>query len=133
MSAWSVCDSNSGVITRSRHCSERPDAVQEPEVSYCVHAGSKYMFSLRTIAPIAAVADGYGSITTSRSSFFIASTISLPRVWLFGAWPQYTTARRLGSWSMFSFFSSTPSIQRDTVMPGFSISACEAKRPLIQS
>ena len=35
-------------------------------------------------------------MTTSRSSFFIASTISLPRVWLFGAWPQYTIARRFG-------------------------------------
>jgi hypothetical protein len=50
---------------------------------------------LRTIAAIAAVADGYGSTTTIVSSFFIASTISLPRDWLFGAWPQKTIARRL--------------------------------------
>src|SRR5204863_2559791 len=99
----------------------RFDAVTEPEVSNCVHAGSRYTPSLRTIAAIAAVADGYGSITTSVSSFFIASTISRPRVWLFGAWPQYTIARRLLSWSISSFFSMTPSIQRDTVMPGFSI------------
>ena len=58
MIAWSVCASKSGVITRSRHCTERLDAVHEPEVSYCVAAGSKYMLSLRTIAPIAAVAEG---------------------------------------------------------------------------
>ena len=76
---------------------------------------------MRTIAAIAAVADGYGSMTTMRSSFFIASTISLPRVWLFGAWPHITSARRFGPWSISSFFSRTPSIQRDTVMPGFSI------------
>ena len=81
---------------------------------------------MRTIAAIAAVADGYGSTTASTSSFFIASTISLPRDWLFGAWPQKISARRLLSWSMSSFFSSTPSIQRDTVMPGFSIIACDA-------
>ena len=60
-------------------------------------------------------------MTTSRSSFCIASSISLPRDWLLGAWPQYTTARRFGPWSIMSFFSSTPSIQRETVMPGFSI------------
>jgi hypothetical protein len=57
----------------------------------------------------------------------------LPRVWLFGAWPQYITARRLGSWSMFSFFSSTASIQRETVMPGFSIMAWETNRPFSHS
>ncbi|MCY1517428.1 hypothetical protein D9M68_521090 [compost metagenome] len=34
---------------------------------------------------------------------------------------------------MSSFFSSTPSIQRDTVMPGLLIIAGEAKRPLIHS
>src|SRR5215472_10119844 len=61
MIAWSVCDSNSGVITRSRHCSERFDAVTEPEVSNWVQAGSRYTPSLRTIAAIAAVAEGYGS------------------------------------------------------------------------
>jgi len=84
------------------------------------------MSFLRAIAPIAAVADGYGSITTSRSSFFIASTSSGPRVCELGAWPQKNTARRLGSWSMSSFFSVTASAQRDTVIPGFSIIACEA-------
>src|SRR5207253_10067511 len=125
MIAWSVCDSNNGVITRSRHCSERFDAVTEPEVSNCVHAGSRYTPSLRTIAAIAAVADGYGSMTTSVSSFFIASTISLPRVWLFGAWPQYTTARRLLSWSITTFFSSTPLFHRDTRMTGFFFICCE--------
>jgi hypothetical protein len=57
----------------------------------------------------------------------------LPRVWLFGAWPQNTMPRRFGSWSIMSFFSSTPSIQRDTVMPGFSIIATFWKRPLIHS
>src|SRR4029450_1894612 len=83
MIAWSVCDSNIGVITRSRHCSERFDAVTDPDVSNCVHAGSRYtarfglgffLASLRTfsacsdggIAAIAAVADGYGSITTGK-------------------------------------------------------------------
>ena len=81
---------------------------------------------MRALAAIAAVADGYGSITTSVSSAFIASSMSLPRVCEFGAWPQNTTARRFGSWSISSFFSVTPSIQRDTVMPDFSISACEA-------
>ena len=88
---------------------------------------------MRTIAAIAAVADGYGSMTTIRSSFFIASTISLPRDWLLGAWPQNTIARRFESWSISSFFSMTPSIQRDTVMPGFSIIACDANCFLIQS
>src|SRR3990170_3523067 len=75
---------------------------------------------------MAALADGYGSITTMRSSFFIASIISEPRDWLLGAWPQKKIIRRLESWSMASFFSVTPSIQRDTVMPGFAIIASEA-------
>ena len=78
------------------------------------------------MANIAAVADGYGSTTTSRSSFFIASSISRPRVCEFGAWPQKMIARRLLSWSMASVFSVTPSIQRDTVMPGLAIIASEA-------
>ena len=68
---------------------------------------------------------GYGSITTSRSSSFIAAFMSGRRVWLLGAWPQYSTARRLLGWSIYWFFSSTPSNQRDTVMPGFSISSLE--------
>jgi hypothetical protein len=34
---------------------------------------------------------------------------------------------------MSSFFSVTPSIQRDTVIPGFSIDACDEKRLRIQS
>ena len=38
---WSVRDSNSGSMTLSRHCSERFDAVTEPEVSNCVAAGSR--------------------------------------------------------------------------------------------
>ncbi len=41
MMTWSGCDSNSGSITFSRHCSERLDAVHEPEVSNCVAAGSR--------------------------------------------------------------------------------------------
>ncbi len=41
MIVWSGFDSNSGSITFSRHCSERFDAVTEPEVSNCVHAGSR--------------------------------------------------------------------------------------------
>jgi len=60
------------------------------------------------------------------SSCFIASTISAPRVCELGAWPQYTTARRLLGWSISSLFSVTPSIQRDTVMPDLVISASEA-------
>jgi hypothetical protein len=78
------------------------------------------------LANIAALAEGYGSSTTMRSSFFIASSISEPRDCEFGAWPQKKIARRFGSWSMASFFSITPSIQRDTVMPGFAIIASEA-------
>ena len=35
-------------------------------------------------------------------------------------------ARRFGSWSTASFFSVTPSIQRETVIPGFAIIASEA-------
>ena len=41
MIMWSVRDSNSGSITFSRHCSERFDAVTEPEHSNCVAAGSR--------------------------------------------------------------------------------------------
>ena len=63
----------------------------------------------------------------------MARFISSPRVCELGAWPQYTTPRRLDSWSISSFFSSTPSIQRDTVMPGLVIMAGDANRPLIQS
>jgi len=63
----------------------------------------------------------------------IARFISSPRVCELGAWPQYTTARRFGSWSISSFFSITPSIQRETVMPGLLIIPGLAKRPLIQS
>ena len=47
--------------------------------------------------------------------------------------PRTPCARRFESWSIRSFFSSTPSIQRDTVMPGFSIIACEANCFLIHS
>ena len=73
------------------------------------------------IAAIAADADGYGSMTTSRSSLSIARFISTPRVCEFGAWPQKNRPRRFESWSISSFFSSTPSIQRETVMPGLVI------------
>ena len=64
-----------------------------------------------------AEAVGYGLITTSMSSISMAFFISTPRVWLFGAWPHRTIARRLFGWSMFSLSSSTPSIQRLTGMP----------------
>ena len=77
-----------------------------------------------------AVTVGYGSTTTRRSSFSIAFFMSGPRVCEFGAWPQNTMARRLSGWSMFSFASSTPSIQRDSGMPASSISFWLAKRPL---
>jgi len=104
------------------------EAVHDPSVSNCVAAGSRYTprpaFSCTPstgIAAIAAVADGYGSMTIIMSSIFIALTISRPRVCEFGAWPQYTIARMFESWSMFSFFSITPSIQRETVMPGLPI------------
>ena len=59
--------------------------------------------------------------------------ISKPRVCELGAWPQKNTPRRLLSWSMNSFFSITPSIQRETVMPGLLIMAGAEKRPLIHS
>ena len=88
MIIWSERDSNSGSITFSRHWIERLDDVALPEVSSCVQAGSRYTPSFLTIALIAAVADGYGSITTIRSRRFIASTISRPRDWLLGEWPQ---------------------------------------------
>ena len=65
---------------------------------------------------------GTGSTTTSRSSFSIAFFISGRRVCEFAAWPQNTIARILSGWSMLSFFSSTPSIQRETGMPLLSIS-----------
>jgi hypothetical protein len=81
-------DSNSGSITFSRHCTERLDAVQEPSHSYWVVAGRMYTLSVRASAAIAALAEGNGSMMTNMSSFFIASTISRPRVWLFGACPQ---------------------------------------------
>ena len=41
MIMWSLRDSYSGSMTFSRHCSERFDAVTEPLVSNCVHAGSR--------------------------------------------------------------------------------------------
>ena len=41
MIMWSLRDSYSGSMTFSRHCSERLDAVTEPLVSNCVHAGSR--------------------------------------------------------------------------------------------
>ena len=95
MIAWSERDSNSGSITFSRHCRERLEAVHEPSVSNCVAAGSRYTprpaFSCTPstgIAAIAAVADGYGSMTIIMSSIFIALTMSRPRVCEFGAWPQ---------------------------------------------
>src|SRR6476620_6978068 len=75
---------------------------------------------------MAAVADGYGSLTTSRPSLSQAFFISRPRVCEFGAWLQNTIALTLLSWSISSFFSSTASTQRDTVVPDFSIIACEA-------
>jgi hypothetical protein len=40
MMTWSGLDSNSGSTTFSRHCSERLEAVTEPEVSNWVEAGS---------------------------------------------------------------------------------------------
>ena len=72
---------------------------------------------LTPLVAIAAVALGKGSMTTSRSSLSIARFISRPRLCEFGAWPQKNSPRRLLSWSISSFFSITPSIQRDTVMP----------------
>ena len=95
MIMWSLRLSHSGSITFSRHWIERFDAVTEPLVSNWVAAGSRYTarFLLRSsgrpgIAAMAAVADGYGSTTTSRSSMSMARFISRPRVWEFGAWPQ---------------------------------------------
>ena len=76
---------------------------------------------------------GTGSTTTIRSSFSIAFFISGSRVCEFAAWPQNTIARMLFGWSMFSFFSSTPSIQRETGMPFSCISFSDAKRPFSQS
>ena len=58
----------------------------------------------------------------------MAAFISGSRVWLLGAWPQYTVARRGLGWSMYSLGSSTASNQRDTVVPGRSISSLEPKR-----
>ena len=58
MTMWSVRDSNTGSITFSRHCSERLDAVAEPSVSSCVAIGRRYAPSLRTLANIAAEAEG---------------------------------------------------------------------------
>ena len=46
-------------------------------------------------AAMAAVAEGKGSMTTSRSSLSIATFISRPRVCEFGAWPQKNRPRRL--------------------------------------
>jgi hypothetical protein len=51
----------------------------------------------------------------------MARFISSHAVCELGAWPQKNTPRRLESWSISSFFSSTPSIQRETVMPGLVI------------
>jgi hypothetical protein len=111
-------------MTFSRHWIDRFDAVTEPDVSYCVHAGSRYTarfgFSssaLPGMAAMAAVALGNGSTTTSRSSLSIARFMSRPRDCEFGAWPQKNMPRMLLGWSIMSTFSSTPSIQRDTVMP----------------
>src|SRR5256885_729704 len=42
MMVWSGLDSNIGSMTFSRHCTERLDAVTEPEVSSWVAAGSRY-------------------------------------------------------------------------------------------
>ncbi|OQB99501.1 MAG: hypothetical protein BWX79_03120 [Alphaproteobacteria bacterium ADurb.Bin100] len=82
-------------MTFSRHCSDRFDAVAEPVVSNWVAAGSRYTArlgfrssGLPGMAAIAAVADGYGSTTTSRSSLSMARFISRPRVCELGAWPQ---------------------------------------------
>jgi len=41
MISWSGLLSNSGATTCSRHCSDRFDAVTEPDVSNCVAAGSR--------------------------------------------------------------------------------------------
>ncbi|MNV66234.1 hypothetical protein D3C71_1589790 [compost metagenome] len=119
---------------------ERLEAVHEPLVSNCVAAGSRYTArlgfrssALPGMAAMAAVAEGYGSTTTSRSSLSMARFISRPRVCELGAWPQKNTPRRLESWSISSFFSSTPSIQRDTVMPLLVIIAGDAYCFLIHS
>ena len=102
-------------MTFSRNCSERFEAVTEPYVSNCVHAGSRYIPSARSGRT--AVWVGYGSTTTSRSSVSIAFFISGPRVWLLGAWPHMNIALIGAFCATFSADSSTPSIQRDTVMP----------------
>ena len=92
MIMWSLRLSHSGSMHFSRHWSERLDAVAEPLVSNCVHAGSRYTARLGLRSPawpgmaaMAAVADGYGSTTTSRSSLSMARFISSPRVCELGA------------------------------------------------
>jgi len=67
--------------------------VHEPLVSNWVAAGSRYtarlgFTSFEGMAAMAAVAEGYGSTTTSRSSLSMAFFISRPRVCELGAWPQ---------------------------------------------
>ena len=129
MSTWSGTDSNNGSMTFSRHWSERLEAVADPLVSNWVVAGNKYTlrFLLTTspsaggIAAMAAVALGYGSTTTKRSNLFIARFISRPRVCELGACPQKNKPLTLVCWSIMSFFSSTASTQRETVVPDFSI------------
>jgi hypothetical protein len=86
MISWSVLHSNSGWITRSRHWIERFEAVTEPW--HLELRGRRQQVDAVSRPCIEAVMLGYGSITTSMSSFCIAFFMSGRRVWLFGAWPQ---------------------------------------------
>ena len=52
------------------------------------------------------------------SSFSRAFFICVPRVWLLQAWPWKKTARRLSFCERLALSSMTPSIQRETGMPG---------------
>ena len=70
MIVWSGSDLNSDSTTFSRYCIERLEAVTEPYVSNWVEAGSRYRPSFFSL--ITADIVGYGSITTSMSSFSIA-------------------------------------------------------------
>ncbi|OPY93269.1 MAG: hypothetical protein A4E73_00288 [Syntrophaceae bacterium PtaU1.Bin231] len=64
---------------------------------------------------------GKGSDMTSKSSFSRAFFISTPRVWLLQAMPWKMTARRLSRCDRLALSSRTPSIQRETGMPGMFI------------
>src|SRR5258708_34083876 len=126
MISESLLHSKPGLTICSPHCSERFEAVRDPFISKLVHAGRIYVPFLRSERTAHVV--GYGSHTTSRSSFSIPLAACGMRVIVFPPCPMTNMAFMGSGCDTWSFGSKVASNQRGLVTPGVSLNVLVARR-----